>query len=473
MKAPLPSNEAARLNALYEYEILDTEPEQAFDDLTRLASHICGTPIALVNLVDSDRVWLKSKVGLDASEVPRDIAFCAHAIPQPNLFVIRDTQQDMRFSNNPLVTSGPQIRFYAGAPLITSENIAVGTLCTLDYVPRDLTPEQQEALEILARQVVTQLKLRRNLAVLEEALRQRQQSESALRESKEQYRRLVDLSPETIAVHSEGKFEYVNTAGAKLLGAATPEKLIGKPILDFVHPDHRETLEARVRQNQVKGKQVDISHEKFVRLNGEVIDVELTEIPVTYLGKPATQVVIRNITEAKQAKEVMLRAMVAELVKQELEKEITERKRVEKDLRTQQEFLRQIIDLNPNMIFVKDEEGKYILVNKAFADFYGTTIENIVGKSEADFNRNKTEGIEHFFQQDRIEDFFRQDRELMESLQRKSFEEPFTNATTRETRLFQSIRIPLLSPDSKARQVLGICIDITERRQAEQKLPSS
>ena len=164
------SDEARRLKALHDYRILDTDPEQAFDDLTLLAAQVCGTPIALISLVDEDRQWFKSRMGVPESETARSVSFCAHAIQQPGLFIVPDASTDVRFRDNPMVRNDPHIRFYAGAPLVTREGDALGTLCVIDRRPRALTEDQKVALAALQRQVQAQLELRRNLAELRVAL---------------------------------------------------------------------------------------------------------------------------------------------------------------------------------------------------------------------------------------------------------------------------------------------------------------
>ena len=176
MTPPKPVNEPQRLAALRGYEILDTEPEAAFDDLTFLASQICQTPIALITLVDADRQWFKSKVGLSLTETSRDIAFCASAILQSDVFIVPDASEDERFANNPLVVSEPRIRFYAGAALMSDDH-ALGTLCVIDRVPRTLSPEQLEGLRALSRQAQAQFQLRRNLKRLGESLAARDRAE--------------------------------------------------------------------------------------------------------------------------------------------------------------------------------------------------------------------------------------------------------------------------------------------------------
>ena len=165
MKAPEPENDAARLNKLRCLDSLDTFSEEAYDDITFLAANLAETPIALITLVDQDRQWFKSKVGVEISETPRDHAFCAHAIRAPHeLLVVTDAGADRRFSDNPLVTGAPGIRFYAGAPLLCSDGLALGTLCVIDRRPRTLTELQEQALRVLARQVVAQIELRESLA---------------------------------------------------------------------------------------------------------------------------------------------------------------------------------------------------------------------------------------------------------------------------------------------------------------------
>jgi two-component system cell cycle sensor histidine kinase/response regulator CckA len=167
--APVKTNETRRLKVLWQYDVLDTVPEEVFDDLTELAARICEAPIALISLIDEDRQWFKAKVGVTLNETSRDISFCSHAIKQHDLFIIPDATQDARFADNPLVTSDPKIRFYAGAPLVTPDGYALGTLCVIDKVPRELRAEQKQALRVLARHVMTQLELRRHAKDLHEA----------------------------------------------------------------------------------------------------------------------------------------------------------------------------------------------------------------------------------------------------------------------------------------------------------------
>jgi signal transduction histidine kinase/ActR/RegA family two-component response regulator len=165
-EAPPTKDEEARLFALYEYDVLDTEAEKVFDDLTLLASTLCDKPITLISLVDPNRQWFKSKVGLDAQETSRDIAFCAHAIHQQAIFEVEDTLKDERFFDNPLVISSPYIRFYAGTPLVTPDGHAIGTLCVIDEKPNKLSALQRQALEVLGRSVISQLELRKKIKQL-------------------------------------------------------------------------------------------------------------------------------------------------------------------------------------------------------------------------------------------------------------------------------------------------------------------
>jgi GAF domain-containing protein len=168
--APIPGNEKERLEALYDYQILDTQAEPSFDELTLLATYICKTPIALISLLDRDRQWFKSIIGPIPPETNRDIAFCSYCILQQDFMIVPDTLKDERFINNPLVISEPKIRFYGGFPLINNQGFAIGSLCVMDFMPRNLALAQTESLKLINYQIMRQLNTRRHLSSINQAV---------------------------------------------------------------------------------------------------------------------------------------------------------------------------------------------------------------------------------------------------------------------------------------------------------------
>jgi PAS domain S-box-containing protein len=299
----IPLEELARVRALRAYSILDTLAEQAFDDITLIASCVCKTPIALISFVDSDRQWFKSAVGLDVAQTPRENAFCAHAIASPNQsLIVSDARNDPRFAQNPLVTGAPYIRFYAGVSLVSPEGHPLGTVCVIDHEPRELQEIEQRALEALGRQVIVLLEQRRAKAALDEAVQARLAADAERERSETLFREAYENAPIGIAlVATNGSWLRVNRALCDIVGYSADE-LLRTTFQAITHPEDLDTdldFVHQVLDGAITAYQME---KRYIHKTGQLVWVQLNVSLVrSPAGEPAFFIAqIQDISRRKQ-----------------------------------------------------------------------------------------------------------------------------------------------------------------------------
>ncbi|MDP9048533.1 MAG: PAS domain S-box protein, partial [Bacteroidota bacterium] len=332
-KHPVPANEKERLKALKNYDILNSISEEEFNRITELASLVCGVPISLVSLIDENRQWFKSKKGLDIDETPRDLAFCQYAIMEAGILEVEDATKDDRFKENELVTGYPNIRFYAGSPLIDPDGYALGTLCVIDQQPNALTGDQKRALQLLSEEVMTLIIERRQ------------------KEELRNFERLFQLSNDLLFVGgADGFFKKVNPAFKKVLGWDR-EHLLNTSTFEFIHPDDIFTTQTEL-ERLVKGSSTLNYVQRFKTKSGEYKSIQWTSSPDPVTG---------NIFG--------------------IGRDITEEKLKEQRLTASEERLRAFFENSLGLMCTHDLDGNFLSVNTAGAHILGYSLTEILDKS--------------------------------------------------------------------------------------------
>lgn len=349
--------------AVLRSDLLDTHSEAEFDEITQLASYICDAPIALISIIDTERQWFKSRIGLDAAETARDISFCGHAIENDALFEVPNALDDERFRDNPLVTGAPNIRFYAGAPLLSNDGFRLGTLCVIDHVARHLSARQRDSLMILSRRISAEIQARTTLRQLDASMARNATLAAELTRSKGFLETLVD----TLAIgvfakkqRADGLWEFVlwNKAGASMTGFA-PSDIIGNIDREIFPPDlarEYERSDADIARDRVA---VDVPLHRFVRSDGKSRLARTRTVP---------------ILDAEGKVEFILG----------MSEDVTEAVRVSRELAKKQAELVAVSDGSPLGMFRTDARGSCVYVNRKYQQITGLSAQQAYGDGWAD-----------------------------------------------------------------------------------------
>jgi len=360
MQSESNSQEQARLEALRRYQILDTQPEQAYDNLARLAAFVCGTSIALVNFIDENRQWFKAKLGIDVPEMPRNVGLSYLCLERKDIVVVKDTLEHEEYAANPVVTGYPYIRFYAGVPLVSPEGQILGTLCAIDPSPRELNQQQVEALLALARQVISQLELRRNLA-------EKQQTESFLRESDKRLKLALHAAKLGSWQLDLKTWELSSSSQCHINFGLPPEdEFTYSQLLECIHPDDRSYMQECVRQALENHDDYEAEYRciwpngsiHWVLARGTVI-YDADDQPIRMIG------VTLDVTERKQAEEELKRQNLRSQLFAEITLKIRESLQLEDILQTTVKEVQKVLHADRVLIFRLWPDGSGTVVQEA------------------------------------------------------------------------------------------------------------